>query len=391
MPPPNDLATQLSPPPGSGAHFYRAPGRVNLIGEHTDYNDGLALPMAVQLSCWLAIVPLAERRVRLYSRQFDEDVEFDLDHPDANDAGHHWSDWARGLALVAARRGYALGGAEMALDSEIPLGAGLSSSAAAAVVTARGWLEESGVRIGRSELAALAQAAEWEQGAHVGLMDPFIAAHGRSGHALLLDACTAATSAEDELRWVALPPRLTLLVANTGVRHDHAGGEYNRRRAECEAAARTLGGCRPGINSLRDVSAADLAACGEALSPVELKRARHVVSENARVEAAVAALEAGDLSALGRLVDESHASLRDDFEVSSPELEALVAAARGEGAYGARLMGGGFGGSVLVLAERDRTPQVVERVSTGYRTPAGEAPQIFLCEAGEGVQRWSAQ
>ncbi|MGH9476898.1 MAG: galactokinase [Terriglobales bacterium] len=316
---------------------FRAPGRVNLIGEHTDYNGGWVMPAAIPLAVTAAISPRPGRQLRLYSDRFAEPASFDLDAAAANLPP--WARSLRGVAVLLDRR-KPLGGADLRLRSEIPMGAGLSSSAAVEVAVGLALATAVGLDISRTALAFLCQQASHEfAGSRCGLMDQFIACHGRAGQILRLDTRSL------EQFWQPWPAALRCVVCDTGVRHDNAAGGYNRRRSECEAAAAFFG-C-----SLGDVSARQLEAAHPALDSILYRRARHVISENARVGAAATALAAGGFAALGQILNASHASLRDDFEVSCPELDTLAAwLQRQPGFWGARMMGAGFGGCVLALA-----------------------------------------
>ncbi|MFL5454523.1 MAG: galactokinase [Myxococcales bacterium] len=320
-----------------------APGRVNLIGEHTDYNGGFVLPMAIPQRTHVTLRKSAGRRIVAHSTEMNEPAEFTLG--EERRAGG-WADYLQGVTWVLARAGHAVSGCELRIRSEVPPGAGLSSSAALCVALLRAVREAFSLRIDDVEIALLAQKVETDfVGAPVGVMDQMASSLADARTALFLDARTLVHEK------VALPQHAAILVIDSGIRHSHATGDYRARRAECEEAARGLG-----VAQLRDVEPRDLERISR-LPKVLAKRARHVVTEDARVIDTVAALRAGDLRRAGGLFDESHASLRDDFEVSLPEIDRLVEIARqASGVYGARLTGGGFGGSIVALADVGRSP-----------------------------------
>ena len=366
----------------SDSQVYRAPGRVNLIGEHTDYNEGFVMPAAIDLYTWVAIAPRPDRKLRVRSENFAESVEFDLDDPDPRAAGH-WSDYVRGVAVTLGRGGHPLRGADMLIRGEIPAGAGLSSSASLEVAAGYAMMLSSGLSVDLVELAALAQRAENEfVGARCGIMDQFVTCLGEAGHALLLDCRSL------DYRPVPVAEGARLVVCNTMVKHELARGDYNTRRAECEAGVQFLAERLPGVTALRDVTLADLDRHGGGLGGVIYKRCRHVITENARVIAAAAALAHGDLNEFGRLMYESHQSLRDDFEVSSVELDTMVNLARAEeGVYGARMTGGGFGGCTVNLVRADRADGFKRAISDGYERATGIVPEIYSLAAVGGVGR----
>jgi galactokinase len=366
---------------GEDARVFRAPGRVNLIGEHTDYNDGFVMPAAIDLYTWVAAAPVEGRRFLIRSENFSEAAEFDLDEPAPRPRGH-WSDYARGTVVELERAGYGLRGASLLVESEVPVGAGLSSSAAIEVAVALAMLAVAGLTIDRVELAKLCQRAENEfVGARVGIMDQFVSCNGHAGHALALDCRSL------DYRLVPLPENVRLVIANTMVKHELAGGEYNARRAECEAGVRHLAKFLPNVRALRDVTLDELKAYGKDLPEVIYRRCRHVISENGRVILAAEALEGHDLGAMGRLMRESHLSLRDDYEVSCRELDIMVELAeKVEGVYGARMTGGGFGGCTINLVEAARVEEFKLAVGRGYAQATGREPDIYTCVAAEGAQ-----
>ncbi len=365
---------------GGSPSIYRAPGRVNLIGEHTDYNDGFVMPAALDLYTYVAVSPRTDRRLQVYSANFKEKCDLDLDSIRPGRTGH-WSDYVRGVAGVLQSAGFRLRGADMAIMSDVPLGSGLSSSAALEVSTAWALLSNSQLSASPTEIAQMCQKSE-----HVyvetmcGIMDQFISCHGRAGHALMLDC----RSLEFEL--LPIPPDVRLMVCNTMVKHEHASGEYNTRRRECEEGVRALAEVLPGIRALRDVTLGELERHRERLNPVIYKRVRHVVSENERVKKAARLLESGDVSAFGRLMADSHRSLRDDYEVSIAELDLMVElASRQTGVYGARMTGGGFGGSTINLVDADHPEEIQQKLEKDYQEKTGIKPVILICEASDGA------
>jgi galactokinase len=372
---------------GAGTHaprLFRAPGRVNLIGEHTDYNDGFVLPMAIDRETCVAAAPRPDRRVRVYSLNLGEHAEFDLDHPGERERGI-WLDYIEGVAHALERRGVRLGGADLVITSDVPVGAGLSSSAALEVSAGLALASVAGVEVDKVELALAGQEAEHTYvGAKVGIMDQFIAALGRAGHALLIDCRTLETQA------IPVDTTETLVViCDTRVKHELAASEYNTRRAECEQGVELLRRAGlDGIRALRDVSEAALERYGHALPEVVGRRCRHVVTENARTLAAAAALKDGRLEEMGKLMYASHDSLRDDYEVSSVELDVLVriALSLAGATLGARMTGGGFGGCTVNLVRRDRLENFSETIAREYAATTGRTPDIYVSEAGEGAR-----
>ena len=368
------------------AHFagegrlYRAPGRVNLIGEHTDYNDGFVLPAAINFDCWVAVSPRPDTKLIVRSDDFDQTCQVDLSENTLRPS-KTWSDYVVGVAVHLKNAGYQLTGANALIHGEVPIGAGLSSSAAIEVASAYAFLDIADCRIDRVQLAKLCQRAENEfVGARCGIMDQFVSLHGRVGHALLLDC----RSLEYEL--VPLPDSIKLVICNTMVKHELASGEYNRRRAECEEAVRRLSAVIPGIRALRDVNLAQLEQHRTLLPETIWRRAYHVVSENARVLRAVAALRAGNIKEFGRAMAESHESLRDFYQVSCSELDIMVQIANQQrGTYGARMTGGGFGGCTVNLVDAQHAEEFQRQVAHAYEQATGISPQIYICSAANGA------
>jgi galactokinase len=365
---------------GRTPRVFRAPGRVNLIGEHTDYNDGFVMPAAIEFATWVAAAPRPDRRLAVYSGNFSEGREFPLDDPEAR-GQKHWSDYVRGVAVALEREGHKLCGADLYIRGEVPVGSGLSSSAAIEVSAALALLALSGIELGRKQIALACQRAENEfVGMRCGIMDQFISCHGQAGHALLLDCRSL------DYRLLPLAPGARLVICNTGVHHELAAGEYNKRRADCEAGIHHLAQFLPGIKALRDVTVADLERHGAGLPEVVYRRCRHVVSEDERMERAASALESGNLEAFGKLMYESHASLRDDYEVSCAELDALVeAASRVRGVYGARMTGGGFGGCTINVVKAEHVDEFRSTVARSYEFATGKTPAIYVSNAVDGA------
>ena len=311
----------------------------------------------------------------------DEIVEFDLDEPDPKPR-KDWSDYVRGVAVMLERAGHRISGADIMLWSDVPVGGGLSSSAALEVV-GRLWPPQCrwSSTIDLTALALTGQRAENEfVGMRCGIMDQFIACHGAAGHALLLDCRSLAW------RLVPIDPKARLVICNTMVRHAHAAGEYNLRRRDCEESVRLLAQALPGIKALRDVTPDQLERHAALLPPVVYRRARHIVTENERTVRAAAALEAGDLALMGQLMSQSHVSMRDDFEISCREVDIMVdIASRVSGVFGARMTGGGFGGCTISLVEAGAVEAFKDRVAKAYREATGLDPTIFTCSPGAGV------
>ena len=441
---PARLARSFEATFGRPPQLYRAPGRVNLIGEHTDYNDGFVMPMALDRFTWVAAAPRTDRKVVVRSEAYNETVTIDLDHsrPAAvaplaprraspelasdrrermregphddgpsrggsaakNAAGEHraggWADYVRGVAAIlddggleadrgdrglARSPGGRIGGADMLIGSDVPIGAGLSSSAALEVACGFALADLAGIVPDLDALAGVAQRAEHEfAGTRCGIMDQMIACHGRAGHVLWLDTRTL------ESVHLPLPASLRVVVCNTMVAHELASAEYNARRADCEAGVRALSSRFPEIRALRDATLDRLDALGSDLTPQLRRRCRHVITENNRVAQVAAALSRRDYAEVGSLMAASHASLRDDFEVSCAELDLMVGIASDlDGVFGARMTGGGFGGCAIALVDApvadDRLEQTIRE---RYHASTGVRPDIWTCAAGDGVASW---
>ena len=365
----------------SDTRTFRAPGRVNLIGEHTDYNDGFVMPAAIDFYTWVGISPLETRKLQIRSENFDEEVEVDLD--DQNLARRdHWSDYPVGVAVTLERAGYRLRGARLEIRGEVPIGSGLSSSAAIEVATACALVANSGLDIDKRELALLCQKAENEfVGARVGIMDQFVSLFGQAHKAMMLDCRSL------EFKLLPVPDNVRLIICNTMVKHALASNEYNDRRAQCEAGVKHLQQDIPHVTALRDVTIEQLEQYGRDLSEVVYRRCKHVITENVRVLFAADALERGDLNEFGKLMAESQRSLRDDYEVSSSELDLMVELAQTvEGVYGARMTGGGFGGCTVNLVAAEHTEAFRARVAEGYERGMKIKPEIYVCNASNGAE-----
>lgn len=350
---------------------FRAPGRVNLIGEHTDYNDGFVMPAAIDFATYVAVSPREDTRVSVYSKTVGEGFEFDLTQP-----GRHggWRDYVAGTAYALQDRGMKLSGANLYIDSDVPLGAGVSSSAALEVATARALLAAAQTLYDPIEVVLACQRAENDYvGVRSGIMDQFVSCLGEVNHALLIDCRTLDYEA------LPIPVGVGMIVCNTMVRHELNGGEYNERRADCEEGARTMG-----VKALRD---ATIEQVDQRLLPDRVyRRCRHVVTENGRVLAAADALREENCKRFGELMYESHRSLREDYEVSCEELDLMVELARNvEGVYGARMTGGGFGGCTVNLVHAEAVDRFLRDVSTGYRERTGITPELYVTPAQHGV------
>ena len=369
---------------GCTPRLYQAPGRVNLIGEHTDYNDGFVMPVAIDLRTSVAVAPRTDRHLRLRSLNLGESIDFRL--PELGEESlrthpmGHWADYVCGVAVTLERAGLRLTGADLLVHGAVPIGSGLSSSAALEVAAGLALLASAGHTLPGSELARLCQRAENDYvGMRCGIMDQFTSSCGRAGHAILLDCHSL------EHRLLAMPD-VQVVVCNTMIRHRLAGGEYNRRRAECEEALRLLRDAAPDLGALRDVSLELLQSQRQRMPQAVYRRALHVVSENQRVLEAAAALDRRDLEIFGRLLGESHRSLRDDFEVSCDELDLMVRLAAGaEGVFGARMTGGGFGGCTVNLVRTDCVEAFSRLMIDEYRRATSLTPEVYVCRAADGA------
>ena len=361
---------------------FAAPGRVNLIGEHTDYAEGFVMPAAIDFATLAAISPRSDGKVVIYSENYKEERSFKADALPAA-AQKHWSDYPLGVITILAGEGNSIPGLSLSLLGDVPLGSGLSSSAAVEVATALAVTSLIGVSYPGPKLARLCQRAENEfVGANCGIMDQFISANGAEDHALLLDC------RDLSFRLAPIPASVALVIANTMVKHSVAGGEYTSRRAEVEEAAAVIARHRPEVRFLRDATVDDLEKWGSEMSPNALKRARHVITENLRTVAAAEALIHHDLAELGRLMAEAHVSYSRDFEASCVEADTMVTLAQNlPGIIGARLTGGGFGGCTVNLVERAQAAEFAEALGASYATETGIVPQIHICHASAGAHK----
>lgn len=359
----------------------RAPGRVNLIGEHTDYNDGFVLPVAVDRAAWLAagVRQTPDAVIRALDMGGDE-IIFPVNRVAASAGG--WGDYPRAIVWAFLERGMQPTGLEAVLASDVPVGAGMSSSAAVEMAFAYAWNVFSLFDLPKTELALFGQHAENAYvGVNCGIMDQMISACGQAGHAMLLDTRTL------EHSYIPLPEDIAIVVADSRVRRSLAGSEYNVRRAQCEQAVRVLREAGlESLQALRDVTLEQLLQHAGALSPIVLQRARHVITENARVHATVAALQRGDLETVGALMKEGHLSLRDDYEVSAPELDLLVETAwTVPGCYGARLTGAGFGGCTIALVQAEAVEDLSSQLIARYLETFDREPAVYVVHPADGV------
>jgi galactokinase len=359
--------------------FVQAPGRVNLIGEHTDYNDGLVLPCALDYRTVIAASPRADRVVRVVAADYDDAAdEFSLDAPIGRLEAPMWANYVRGVIQQLVLRGLPMQGMDMAVAGDVPQGAGLSSSASLSVAVCTLFATLPGFQALKPvDLALIAQASENDfVGTKCGNMDQISSACGVAGHALMIDCRSL------DVQPVPIPDGAAIMIFNSHVQRGLVDSAYNTRREQCEQAARHFG-----VPALRDVDGALLASRGAELDPVVLRRARHVVSENARVLAASEALAAGDLARMGELMAASHVSMRDDFEITVPPIDQLVDIVKGTiGALGGvRMTGGGFGGCVVALVPQELVDAVSAAVLRDYRGPKGEPATIYVCRAAAGA------
>jgi galactokinase len=372
---------------GENPRLFRAPGRVNLIGEHTDYNNGFVLPMAIDLETIVAAVPTKGREVRVRALDVDgEEAIIDLDREGTKQRGA-WLDYVEGPIRMLQERGATLAGADLVFASSIPIGSGLSSSAALEISVSTAMLRISGAEMDPLEIAFAAQKAEHEYvGTRSGLMDQLASVFGKAGHALLIDC---ETNERDEV-----PLEIgenSVVVCDSKVKHELASSAYNERREECEAAVEYFKKMKPEVSSLRDVTLRDLETSGNGLSDVIQRRCRHVITENDRTLAAAAAFREADLETIGELMYGSHRSLRDDYEVSCPELDLLVETASAiTGVHGARMTGGGFGGCTVNLIRTDQIDEFRSKISKRYKDEFGKDPEVFPVTASDGASELPA-
>ena len=360
---------------GSHATFVvRAPGRVNIIGEHTDYNDGFVLPMAIDRAVWMALRPRDDGRVFVRSLEQAQPTDFALDNIQHTAEG--WSEYVKGMAAMLQEAGYDLEGWEGVLSSDVPVGSGLSSSAALEMGVGCAFAAVSGFPFDGVEMARLGQKTENEWvGANTGIMDQMISANGQEGYALLIDCRDLSTQP------IPLPEGAAVVIMDTMTRHSHTESGYNERRASCEKAADYFD-----VSHLRDVRFEQLQDAESELDEVTYRRARHVITENQRVMDAVQAMKAGDAATLGALMNASHASLRDDFEVTNEALDIMAGVAQAQpGCYGARMTGGGFGGCAVALVQADMAEEVATAVAREYEAATDLNPKIYVTSATGGT------
>jgi galactokinase len=369
---------------GAATRVFQAPGRVNLLGEHTDYSGGFCMPAALSFNTLIAATPRTDGVLRLHSVDFQESVEVRLDGLEAwrTGKGHkHWSAYVAGVAWSLLERGIPVSGAELSLQGNVPPGSGLSSSASVEVATATALLGLAGVAMAKAEVALACQRAENAYvGAPCGIMDQFISANGVSGNALAID--TRALTAEV----APIPAELRLVVCNSMVRHSVGGGEYGQRRREVEEAAAAIAAIHPEVKQLRDASLAWLEEARGGMSDEAFRRGRHVISDSQRVVEGVAALRAGQVARFGELMNEAHVSFRDDFEASCAECDLLAKLAQAlPGCLGSRLTGGGFGGCTVSLVEAGAASDFARTLKAEYQKATGVTAQVFVCEIADGT------
>jgi galactokinase len=371
---------------GRQGQEFVAPARVNLIGEHTDYTGGLVLPMAIGFRTVAVVSAREDGQAVFYSANYEEEVAISIAALGRAPRGH-WSDYPAGVLWSLLQEGVAVSGFSMSLAGDVPLGAGLSSSASVEVATAMALLSHAGTTLPLERIATLCRRAENEYvGAKSGIMDQFVVTGGVTQRAMLLDC----RSLQFEL--LPLPEQVRVVICNSMVKHAVATGEYGDRRDEVEAGQAVLRQMRPELALLRDATLEDLEACRDRMHATSFARCRHIVSENGRVIAAKAALLQGDVARFGTLMVEAHASMRDDFAASCAEIDALVEVAMEQpGCFGARITGGGFGGCTVNLVEAARAEAFVEAVQRGYQKRTGIAAESFVCEASDGAMALAAK
>ena len=359
------------------SYIVRAPGRVNLIGEHTDYNQGFVMPLAINRAAWMAARQRNDREVLLRSENFDRDARFSLDGVEKDEGEDTWSDYVRGVAYILQDVGCSLRGMDAVVWGDVPIGAGLSSSAALEVASIQAFATVANLRIKALDVALFAQRAEVEfVGVNCGIMDQMISALGVAGHALAIDCRTL------DYQAVPLPDELTVVIADTMKRRGLVDSKYNERRRECEKGARLLG-----ASSLRDVTPEMLEARQNALPDRVMRRCRHVITENVRVLACAEALTGKNFAAAGELLRQSHVSLRDEYEVSSPELDLMVDLAFGQpGIIGARMTGAGFGGCTVNLVSAGCAQKFAHSLTEKYAEKTGVKPSLYISTATAGAQ-----
>jgi galactokinase len=365
---------------GVAERAFQAPGRVNLIGEHTDYTGGLVMPAAIDFNTVAVVGPAKGGRSVIHSVDFKKEFEFDASALPAK-AKHDWTDYPTGVLWSLKQSGVVAPQFTMTLQGDVPLGAGLSSSASIEVAVALAALALAGKSMALTDVALACKRAEnGFVGAQSGIMDQYIACCGVKDHALVIDTRDLGSRA------VPVPSDVRLVICNSMVKHSHAGGEYNERRAEVDEGSRALRAANPDIHELRDATVEDLEKARDSMSENAFLRCRHIITENVRVEEAATALAAGDMKRMGELMAEAHASYRDDFAASCPEVDLLVELAAAEpGVIGARLTGGGFGGCTVNLVEAAHAEAFRGDIHAAYLERAGIDAEIYLCQAAAGA------
>jgi galactokinase len=353
----------------------RAPGRVNLIGEHTDYNDGFVLPMAIDRAVWIALRPRRDQRVLISSLQMEISGDFSLD--DLQKGGRDWYEYLKGVAWALSEGGYDVRGWEGVMSSDVPVGAGLSSSAAIEMAAARAFAQVAGFDWNPVRMAQAGRKAEnsW-MGVSSGIMDQMASAACQAGHALFLDCRSL------DYENIPIPDSVAIVVLDTATRRGLVDSGYNERFKQCQTAAHHFG-----VKALRDVSPQELLEKGQGLDEVVYRRARHIVTEDQRVLDAIAAMRAGDVVKLGLLLDASHVSMRDDFEITNEALNVMVNIARRQpGCYGARMTGGGFGGCAVALVDAGKAENFAATVADEYQAESGLTPSVYVCSPSQGAE-----
>ena len=365
---------------GSSPRIFRAPGRVNLIGEHTDYNDGFVMPAAIGYETRVAVLPRPDHKLVLHSEEFPQHFEFDVENLPAQPL-RAWCDYVLGVAVMLKQDGAQFPGANLLVYSDVPIGAGLSSSAALEVASALAFMSLNGVQLEKPQIAKLCRRAENDfVGARVGIMDQFVSCLGKAEHALMLDCRSL------EFQLIPIPKSVRLVICNTMVKHELAKGEYNRRREECDEGVKILSHWYPGIRALRDVSPEQLEQHSSEFPSTIFERCAHVVRENQRVQESAKFLATGDLRAFGKLMGESHRSLRDLYEVSCRELDTMVEIADGlPGYWGGRMTGGGFGGCTVNLVNATDAPVFAQQIAERYQQQTTIRPEVYICETANGA------
>ena len=360
------------------SHVIQAPGRVNLIGEHTDYNDGFVLPCAIDYQTVISCSPRNDRLVRVIAADYDnQSDEFSLDAPIVSHDTQQWSNYVRGVVKHLQKRNNAFGGADLVISGNVPQGAGLSSSASLEVAVGTVFQQLYHLPLDGAQIALNGQEAENQfVGCNCGIMDQLISALGKKDHALLIDCRTLGTKA------ISMPEGVAVVIINSNFKRTLVGSEYNTRREQCETGARFFQ-----RQALRDVTVEEFSAVADKLDPIVAKRVRHVLTENARTVEAATALEKGDLLRMGQLMAESHASMRDDFEITVPQIDTLVEIVKATigDKGGVRMTGGGFGGCIVALIPEALVPAVKQAVAEQYEAKTGIKETFYVCKPSQGA------